>query len=391
MSDRLRLPKGFRFTGVHAGLKDGPGALDMAVIFSEKPCAAAGVFTSSHFPGEPVKLARERLALGRLQAMLVNSRISNVGTGIKGYEQARRICAALAGELGISEKLVLISSTGIIGRLYPEGRIEAAIPAAVRKLGSGPKDLKLAARAIMTTDTVPKCFTAKAGKASIALIAKGSGMIAPNMATMLAFIMTDARLRPAAIRPMLKRVADATFNRISVDSDMSTSDSCFLMANGEAGAPPGSFEKVLLGLCQKAALALVKDGEGVEKIIECRVSGASGPAMARAVARSVIDSPLVKTMVTGADPNWGRLLMAIGKVQSEPGLAGCKPDIKICGERVFRAGAPCKHDGARISRSMKKNAAVEIRIDLRLGKAEATEWGGNLTNSYVSINAHYTT
>jgi glutamate N-acetyltransferase/amino-acid N-acetyltransferase len=387
----LHIPKGFRFSGLHAGLKDSEEDLDLSLIVSEVPCRAVGVFTQNHFPGEPVKLGKERLKNGQLQALVINSKISNVATGHLGREMALNICDELAKLLKLDPSLCLISSTGIIGRCYPEGVIEAALPKAVQALSGSSENAWLAARGIMTTDTVPKAFSAKVGEASITVLVKGSGMIAPNMATMLAFIVTDADLENANLQLMLERVVNQSFNNISIDFDTSTSDTCLLLSNGQGGKVEASeFEQALTELCRKAAIALVDDGEGVTKIIDCQVQEALDTDMARAVASSIINSPLVKTMITGADPNWGRLIMAIGKTQREE-LSDVMPSISIAGVNVMAQGEPVHHDLAEISKKMKEQKQIEILVKLHLGNASARFYGGNLTNEYVHINADYTT
>lgn len=386
----LHIPKGFRFTGCHAGLKE-RDELDLSLIVSDVPCRAVGVFTQNHFPGEPVKLGKERLQDGQLQALVINSKISNVATGPLGREMALAICDKLAELLKIDASLCLISSTGIIGRCYPEGVIEAALPKAVQSLGSSCEDVWLAAKGMMTTDTVPKAFSTKVGDASITVLVKGSGMIAPNMATMLAFIVTDADLEGIHLQNLLERVVNQSFNNISVDFDTSTSDTCLLLSNGKAGnVDAAEFEEALTDLCRRAAIALVEDGEGVTKIIDCQVEEALDTDMARAVASSVINSPLVKTMVTGADPNWGRLIMAIGKTPREE-LRGVMPSISIAGITVMAQGEPVHHDLVEISQNMKDQKQIEILVKLHLGNAQARFYGGNLTNEYVHINADYTT
>jgi glutamate N-acetyltransferase / amino-acid N-acetyltransferase len=387
----LDCPKGFRFNGMHCGLKDKAELFDLSMIASDVPALAAGVFTQNHFPGEPVKLARERLKSGRLQALVINSRYSNVATGSEGRRRAEALCRLAAEQLHIDEQLVLISSTGIIGRQYPGTVIENALPQLKAGLENSSEAIWRAARGIMTTDTIPKALSTKVGNVSIAVMAKGSGMICPNMATMLSFILTDADLSGVDLPALLRRVVDRSFNNLSIDFDTSTSDSCFIMANGMAGKIElAQFEDALSKLCVQAAETIVRDGEGVTKLIDCRVSGGQDAAMVRAVASSIINSPLVKTMITGADPNWGRLIMAIGKVQ-DARLAGIAPSIAIVGHKVFESGAPHAHDLKAISRAMKEGNTVLIEVNLHRGDAEVQFLGGNLTNDYVAINADYTT
>ncbi len=387
----LNLPKGFEFSGLHCGLKDSNEELDLSLAHSIVPAQTCGVFTQNHFPGEPIKLAKERLKDGLLQTLIVNSRYSNVATGQGGQDQARSICSVASAQLGIDENLSLISSTGIIGRPYPESVIETALPELISQKRGSEEQLWDFAKGIMTTDTIPKAFSTTIDKITLTAVVKGSGMIAPNMATMLAFIFCDADLQSAQMAPILKRVVDRSFNNISIDFDTSTSDSCIWMCNGAAGSiAPDRLETKLDELCQTASKALVLDGEGVTHLIDCRVHGATDSAMARKVADSVVNSPLVKTMITGADPNWGRLIMAIGKTP-DPRLKGSAPTITIAGEQVFKHGSPLPHDLETISKKMKSETEVTLDIDLHLGDEEVTFFGANLTHDYVSINADYTT
>ncbi len=387
----MHLPKGFYFNGIHAGLKDNEDELDLALIHSETPCSAAGVFTQNHFPGEPVKLGRERLNNGQLQSIIINSKISNVATGKKGREDAQNICALLAKTLDIETQNTLISSTGIIGRPYPTGVIEKGLTSLCDGRANNKSSATLAATAIMTTDTVPKIHSAKVGDASILVLAKGSGMIAPNMATMLVFIATDAKIAHSKLNAILKRVVDQSYNCLSIDFDTSTSDTCIIMANGEAGAiDENEFEQSLAKLCKESSMDIVKDGEGVDKVISCTLTGALDYKMAKETASSIINSPLVKTMITGADPNWGRLIMAIGKT-NDARLAGVQPTIKMADQLVLSKGIPYEHDLQKLSQFIKDNEVIEIQIDLHLGSSEINFLGANLTAEYVSINADYTT
>ena len=386
----LDLPKGFQLAGMHCGLK-ADHQMDLSLVASEVDANMVGVFTQNHFPGEPVKLARERLPAGNMRALLINSRYSNVATGVEGMARSKKICALVAEELHCESTQVLMSSTGIIGRQYPEGVIEGALPALKAQLGSSSQHVWSAARGIMTTDTIPKAFSAKVGDATITVMVKGSGMICPNMATMLAFVLTDAKLSLPTLPALLRRVVDRSFNNLSIDFDTSTSDSCFLMANGQAGEiDEDVFESALSGICLRASEALVRDGEGVTHLMDCRVRGGVDASMVRAVASSIINSPLVKTMITGADPNWGRLVMAVGKV-NDPRLKGVAPTITIGGHLVLNAGVPAPHDLKKISDGMRHSDTVLLEVDLHLGRAEVQFLGGNLTKEYVSINADYTT
>lgn len=391
MDHQLHLPRGFYFSGIHAGLKEDPQELDLSLIYSEKVCKAAGVFTQNHFPGEPVKLAKEKLESGTCSSIIINSRYSNVATGEAGMEDAKKICSELSDLMGIGEDQVIVSSTGIIGRRYPDGVILNSLPELKKQLGSSGDEFLQAAKGIMTTDTHPKAFSSKVGDVTISIMVKGSGMIAPNMATMLAFIVTDADIDGDELKPLLSRVVNKSFNNLSIDFDTSTSDSCFLLSNGMAGEIDLQlFESTLTELCLQASRALVLDGEGVTHLIQCEVSGGIDERMSRDVAQSIVNSPLVKTMITGADPNWGRLIMAIGKTQDSR-LNGVAPTIRICGEKVLDRGVPHDHDLESITAKMKDMEEVQLEVDLHLGKASLSYLGANLTHEYVSINADYTT
>jgi glutamate N-acetyltransferase/amino-acid N-acetyltransferase len=388
MSD-LSLPKGYLASGMHCGLKD--EGHDLSLLISDVPCSAVGVFTQNHVPGEPVKLAKERLPSSNLRGILINSRYSNVATGVEGMRRAKQLCSQVASELGCAEGQILISSTGIIGRQYPDGPMENNIPTLVKGLGASAEHVWDAAKGIMTTDTVPKAFSTQVDGVTITVLVKGSGMICPNMATMLAFILTDAQLGLNDMSEVLKRVVNRSFNNLSIDFDTSTSDSCFLLANGQAGAVNSAkFEEALTRACLEASEALVRDGEGVTHMIDCRVRGGSDVRMVRSVASSVINSPLVKTMITGADPNWGRLVMAIGKVDDSR-LAGVAPTISIMGHLVLDHGVPVEHDLDLISKAMKDSDTVDLEIHLHKGAESVQFLGANLTKDYVSINADYTT
>ena len=275
-----RMPRGFRCAAGHCGLKaEGP---DLALFTADAPCAAAAVFTRSHVAGAPVLLGRELIRSGRLQAVVVNSRVSNVGTGEEGVRRARRMGAAAAAALGIDPSLVLVGSTGVIGVPLPVERIEAALPGLAARLQDDPLE---GARGIMTTDTHPKALSldVPGSDAVLTLVAKGSGMIEPDMATMLAYAFTDAEVSPAALDALLRRVVDDTFNMLSVDGDTSTSDTCAMLAGGRAGPVlPGALEEALLEACTRMAETLARDGEGATRLLRVTVRGAAsrfdGPA-----------------------------------------------------------------------------------------------------------------
>jgi len=308
--------------------------------------------------------------------------------GKQGIDNAIETCRIVAEELNVDPYDVLPFSTGVIGRPLPMDKIRAGLRGIRAELK--PDNLKLAAEAIMTTDMYPKYFSVKVGKAIIAGIAKGAGMIEPNMATMLVYLMTDAELPKAGLRPMLRRVVDKTFNSMSIDTDTSTSDTVVLMANGLAGKVTlGRFEKGLLHVCEYLTREIARNGEGASKLITVYVNGAKNEAQAKRVAKCVVNSPLVKTAVYGCDPNWGRVIMAIGKT-FDPSVQPAKASIRFGDTYVFKKGAPVDCDLEAL-RGYLGQSEVVIGVDLGIGRAAARVWGCDLTEGYIKENAYYTT
>ncbi len=379
--------------GINLGIKD--QTLDFGVLAAEVPCQAAAVFTRSTMPGAPVLVGREHVASGRLQAVVVNSKNANVATGQGGIADAREMCRGVGEALGLAPECVLPSSTGVIGKRLPMERIRSGFTRIADNLGSTPAHIEQFARAIMTTDTVPKWAVAQVGNATVLGVAKGSGMIEPNMATMLSYIVTDAALPEGALQPLLKRVVDKSFNRVSVDSDTSTSDTVVLLASGQAGAvDPEAFEQALEGLAQTLARKLARDGEGATKLIELTVSGAHSPEMALTLAKTVINSPLVKTAIHGADPNWGRFVMAIGKAFDYPVQ---REELRIYfgrgAERLVIDAANMEDGTADLDgvTALLKHEDVPIELVVGNGAHREVVWGCDLSREYVAINADYTT
>jgi glutamate N-acetyltransferase/amino-acid N-acetyltransferase len=384
------LPRGFRSYVANIGIKD--DADDFVVVASDRPVAAAGVFTQSRFSGCSVDLSRAAVADGRLQAFVVISKNSNVATGAQGRANAEEIVTSVAKALGAAEADVLIASTGVIGRQYPMERIRVhlgAIPTPMTESSA-----EACARGIMTTDTVPKVAAAAiagaAAGATVVGIAKGVGMIEPNMATLITLFCTDAAIDAATLDTVFRRVMDRTFNAVSVDTDTSTSDTAAIMASGEAGAVDvGAFEVALHEVALSLTKQVARDGEGATTLIEVRVDGARDDAQAKRVAKSIVNSPLVKTAVHGADPNWGRVAMAIGK---------CSDDTDIDQDRVtIRFGAAEVYprqlgdtELASLSAYL-RGADVLIHVSLGIGIGDFTVYGCDLTDGYVRINADYTT
>jgi glutamate N-acetyltransferase/amino-acid N-acetyltransferase len=379
-------PQGFLSLAKNVGIKD--STLDLTVIYSNARARAAAMFTRNRFPGAPVIVGRKHIADGFAQALVINSKNANVAMGQTGIDNAIETCRIVGEELGVDSYDVLPFSTGVIGRPLPMDKIRAGLRGIRAELK--PDNFKLAAEAIMTTDMYPKYFSVKVGKAIIAGIAKGAGMIEPNMATMLVYLMTDAELPKPAMKPMLRRVVDRTFNSMSIDTDTSTSDTVVLMANGLAGKVNlGAFEKGLLTVCEYLTREIARNGEGVTKLITVDVKGAKSEAQAKRVAKSVANSPLVKTAVYGCDPNWGRIIMAVGKT-FDPSIQPAKASIRFGDTYVFKKGSPVDCDLEALRRYLGQGE-VSIGVELGIGRASARVWGCDLTEGYVKENAYYTT
>jgi glutamate N-acetyltransferase/amino-acid N-acetyltransferase len=377
-------PRGFWSVAKNAGIKD--ATLDLGVVFTPRPANAAAVFTRNRFCGHPVTVGREHIRRGTLRAVVVNSKNANVATGPEGLEDCREICRLVAAELGIAPEEVLPSSTGVIGRRLPMDRIRAALRGIRHELRPG--GLEGFAQAILTTDTRPKVRCARVGDAVLAGCCKGAGMIAPQMATLLAFFFTDAELPTAELDRALRAAVDVSFNQVSVDGDTSTSDTAAILANGEAGpVNPAAFAETLTAMAIELAQEVARDGEGATKLLEVVVRGAPDLAAARAAARAVVGSPLVKAAVWGGDPNWGRVAMAVGKCFDLP----LDPDrLRI----LF--GDTCVYDrgalgGSEALAAYLRGERIRIVVELGLGEAEAAAWGCDLTPEYVRINGEYTT
>ncbi len=379
-------PQDFLALAKNVGIKD--STLDLTVIYSTVRARAAAMFTRNRFPGAPVIVGRKHIANGYAQALVINSKNANVAMGKIGFDNAIETCRIVGEELGVDSYDVLPFSTGVIGRPLPMDKIRAGLKGIRDELK--PNNLKLAAEAIMTTDAYPKYFSCRVGPAVIAGIAKGAGMIEPNMATMLVYLMTDADLPKSALRPMLRRVVDRTFNCMSIDTDTSTSDTVVLMANGLAGKVGlGPFEKGLLEVCEYLTKEIARSGEGATKLITVNVSHAKTAAQAKRVAKCVVNSPLVKTAVYGCDPNWGRVIMAVGK-SFDASIEPSKVTIRFGATSVFKKGSPMECDLEAL-RQYLRQSEVSIAVDLGIGKASARVWGCDLTEGYIKENAYYTT
>ena len=387
--------EGFAAAGVHCGLKQ-DGALDLAVIVSDRPAAAAGVFTRNRFPGAPVIVSRSHLRGGVARGAVVNSRISNVAMGAQGLADAREMALLTAREIGARPREIQVASTGVIGWPLPMDKLRRGIPRAVAQLS--PAGWRRAARAIMTTDTVSKLAGRELSGGRLLGIAKGAAMCMPDMATMLAFLVTDLAVEPAFLRASLREAVGPTFNALTIDGETSTSDSVVLFANGAAGNRPigarsrraGEFRRGLQELCAELAEKLALDGEGVTKLAEIRVSGARGAAQAGRIARRIATSVLVKTALTGADPNWGRVIQALGTA----GVPFRRDQVGVTfgGVEMLRGGEPVDDPGAlrRAERAMRrKRVSIEVRVGRGPGSARVLTT--DLSSEYVRLNSEYTT
>jgi glutamate N-acetyltransferase / amino-acid N-acetyltransferase len=381
--DRPKFPRGFRCASRNVGLK--PTAKDLALFVSDVDAAAAAMFTRNKFPGAPIILGRETIKGGRLRAIIANSKVSNVATGERGVENARRMAQAAAMEIGTTADRVLVSSTGVIGVPLPIEIIERGLKGMSADLGTDPV---VGAEGIMTTDTYAKALSMSVGDATITLVAKGSGMIEPNMATMLAYIFTDAKIDAAALDAMLRDAVHVSFNMLSVDSDTSTSDTCAILANGMAGVTgQRTFSAALRTGCIRMAEMLARDGEGATRLLRTTVNGAKNDDEARRIAKALVNSPLIKTMVHGADPNVGRILMAVGKCV-DCTIVASSTDASINGVAVVRQGTRLDFDEAAIRKTL-AGEVVDIVVSLGVGNAEAIAYGCDLTKGYIDENAAY--
>jgi glutamate N-acetyltransferase/amino-acid N-acetyltransferase len=395
------LPRGFRFAATACGLKK-TGALDLGLFSSDVPASAAAVFTQNLVVAAPVTLSKKHLQLskGRMRAVVVNSGNANCATGAQGDEASLRTVEETARRLGVPPHEVFVCSTGVIGVQLPVEKILRALPSLARNRRPSMRSFAELSLAICTTDTRPKTAAASfkmAGKRiHFVGCAKGAGMIHPNMATTLAFVVTDAAISPSLLKKTLQDVTSRTFNSISVDGDTSTNDTLLVLANGEAGAPSikagtrahRAFAAALEHVCRSLALQIVADGEGAQRVIEIEVRHAKTEAAAKRIAETIATSPLVKTAVAGGDPNWGRIFSAAGRsgVKFDPALV----DIKMAGIPVLRRGQPVAFNERAASNKLLADH-VPLIVDLHAGTATARYWTCDFTAEYVRINASYRT
>ena len=393
------LPAGFRAAGVHAGLKRNPTREDVSLFVSTQPATAAGVYTTNLVHAAPVAFDRGRTPGEGFRAIVVNSGNANACTGERGLADAEAMAAAAAAEVGVSAEEVLVLSTGIIGEFLPMPTLLAGIGQAAAALGEDQAALVAAARGMMTTDTRPKLFgrTFQAGDRSISLtgVAKGAAMVGPRMATMLGIVLTDAPLAVEDAQRLLAAACDETFNCVSVDGHTSTNDTVLLLANAAAGGPclaGGDLEQfatLLEETCQVLAREIADDGEGATHVIRIEVGGCQSREDARQIARAVADSPLVKTAVSGADPNWGRIVSAAGYAGVD--FDSSRLTLHVNGTLLFTAGAPVAFDATAVSASIRENRETEIRLDVGDGSGAVRFYSSDLTAEYVHLNADYHT
>jgi glutamate N-acetyltransferase / amino-acid N-acetyltransferase len=395
----LRLPQGFRAAGVYSGVKRNASKLDLSLIVSDKPAAAAGVYTKNLVSAAPVKLDRSRTPSDSIRVVAINSGVANACTGDQGDADARQMADWAAAAVGAKADESLVMSTGVIGSMLPMAKIQAGIEAAAKELSNSEQALENAARGIMTTDTVPKIrgreVTIGGVVTRITGIAKGAAMIGPNMGTMLSLVMTDAAVRMQDAHVALVDAVEESFHCISVDGHMSTNDTVVLLANGAAGGPVlegkalDDFRATLFEVCEDLAQAIPADGEGATHLITVEVHGCRTRQEALQIGKTIADSPLVKTAIAGADPNWGRIVSAAGYagVHFDPS----KVTLHLNGLLLYERGAPVDFDAENVSKSIAADRDTSIVLIFDEGTACARFWTTDLTAEYVRLNADYHT
>ncbi len=385
--------KGFRAGATCAGIKNNArNNLDLGILLSEAACITAGLFTSNRMKPAPVILCQERLPSKTIRGLVVNSGCANAGTGEQGMSNALAMIASAADRTSLAPEGFLVASTGPIGKQLPIDSISSAL----REIELSPDGGHTLAEAILTTDTTTKEVAFRAGGFTIGGIAKGSGMVHPQLGTLLCFLTTDAGVDIDFLVPALRQAVDISFNMVSIDGDTSPNDTVLLMANGLAGnevitrqtQQAALFQQALNEVCIHLAKAIASDGEGASKLIEATVSGAASTSDARAAARTIIGSPLVKAAIHGNNPNWGRIIAAAGRSGAE--LVESKLDLHIGGICLIRGGSPLTFDRDKVVQAL-ADSRVAIDLNLNLGEARATAWGCDLSEEYVTINSEYTT
>jgi glutamate N-acetyltransferase / amino-acid N-acetyltransferase len=389
---RTTLPKGFFASGVNCGVRR--YRPDIGLIYTEKDCVAAGVFTLNEMKAAPVLYCQSVLPSNKVRAIVTNSGQANAATGELGVTNNFLMAKAVAQKLGVDANQILTASTGVIGKHLEIEKVVSAIPELVDRATDVAENFALA---ILTTDLVPKSVTTvvqlSTGVVRLTGICKGSGMIHPNMATMLGYLLTDLKMTPELAQSLLREVTDVSFNMISVDGESSTNDCNFLMASGESGVElvteedMANFKDALMDVSKFLAQSIAADGEGASKLIEVQLTGAPNLALARTAARGITLSPLVKTAIHGEDPNWGRILARLG-ADKVPMSCLNAMTLKLQGQTLFAQGAPCEFDRDAV-KALLKQTKIEVQIDLNSGAESAVAWGCDLSKKYVEINTEY--
>jgi glutamate N-acetyltransferase / amino-acid N-acetyltransferase len=392
-----QLARGFRFAGVHSGLRSDPNRLDLALVVSDRPASAAGVFTQNRVCAAPVQICRKRLPSAEARAIVICSGNANACTGKQGLDDALQMTVRTAKALGCHAEQVLVCSTGVIGRLLPMPVIDKGIDAAARILGADEAALGQAAHAILTTDTHIKISTRtvelKSGEIRLTGFAKGAAMIGPNMATLLAFVLTDACVSTKDLAALAPRAAAQSFNCVSVEGHTSTNDTLLFLANGQGqplqGADLARFNDAATSVCADLARAIAADAEGANHLITIQVEGTRTEAEAHKIAKTVAESALVKTAIFGGDPNWGRIVSAAGYA----GVMFEETDLSLwLGDfLLYEKGTPLPFDAATVSAFIKNNRELSMRLLFTIGSANCTFFTCDLTYEYVRLNADYTT
>ena len=395
----IELPQGFRCAGVRCGIKQTPERKDVTLVVGDDDLVAAGVYTQNRIVAAPVVLSRARTPSPKVRAVVINSGNANACTGIQGDQDAQAMTEIVAEACDIDSGSVLVMSTGIIGHPLPMELIDSGIRDAAGSLGTSPGHFLDAVDGIMTTDqgrkTASRQITLDGQQITFAAMAKGAGMIGPNMATLLGLVLCDANISTVDAQAALCTAVDASFNSISVDGHTSTNDTVNLLCSGKSSHKPLSreaispFTEALTDVCVELAKQIPADGEGASHLIEIHVQGAQSREEAKCIAKTIGDSPLVKTAVTGNDPNWGRIMSAVGYADALVRPEMCA--LTINGTPVFCDGQPIQYDEKSVSQSMASSETVVLKVVVGDGPAEATFWASDLTNAYVTFNSEYTT
>jgi glutamate N-acetyltransferase/amino-acid N-acetyltransferase len=393
----LHLARGYRYAGIHSGLRPDPDRRDLALVVSDAPAAAAGVFTQNRVCAAPVQICRERLPRDDARGIVICSGNANACTGEQGLKDARRMAEVVAATVHCKPEQMLVCSTGVIGRLLPMPVIESGIRAAAGKLQEGKEALDHAAHAILTTDTRIKVSTrslnVKGGEVRVTGFAKGAAMIGPNMATMLAFVLTDAGVPAEHLAGLARRATAGSFNCVSVEGHTSTNDTLLILANGQGAKVDGealtAFDAAVTAVCEDLARAIAADAEGANHLVTIHVEGTRNDQEAHRIAKAIADSALCKTAIFGADPNWGRFVSSAGYA----GVEFAEKDLSLwLGDMpLYQAGAPLPFDAAAASAYLKNNRDILLRLRFTLGSGRCTFWTCDLTHEYIRLNADYTT